>query len=315
MMRYISPADQKLAQKYSLGTPIRKYRLGVARSSPSSSFFSGIQALCAMALGMIAVAGGIYVDVSTTISSGAGWMWLYLLPVAATPIVSGFVLRALGHRRLALFNVLAAFLSFFLVTVYNGVFRVPLAGRESDPFTSLLSGLFIFLVGLGLFWIGFHRLSAPHSILICTDGCLVMHRWQRTCMLRWEDITSIWYSKASARIVCSDGTRLTIHYQWPNGTVVRDVIYRKTLRYLRSRALAAYEAGEQVQFGKYSLSQQGISSGGQIFSWEHIRECEYMEEAVALIGNDDTCLDQASLRVLPNAAVFVSLVNSIKKLP
>jgi hypothetical protein len=309
MMRYISPREHKLAQKYQLGTPTRKYRLGAARSFSSPTLFSLVQTLSAMFLGLLAVCGGLYVAISTTIAYNVGWMWFGLVGAAAFPIAFGCAMQILGKRRLVLFNSVAALLSFFLVMAFHSIFfaRLP----QNAPLSYLLSGLFLLLVGLSVLWVGYHTLATPSSVLICTDGCLVINRVRRTRAVRWEQVSAIWNSKLSARVVCTDGTRFSIYYQWPNGVVVRDLIYTKTLRHIRSRALVAYETGEQVSFGKYRLSQQGINNGTQNFPWERVRECEYIEDAVALTCMDGTCLDQISLKSLPNAGIFVSLVNSI----
>jgi len=135
----------------------------------------------------------------------------------------------------------------------------------------------------------------------------------KTHAIHWDSVTTFWEGKNSAKIICNNGIKLTISYQWPNGIAARDLIYGKVFRHIRARALSAYEAGESVNFGKFTVSQLGISNGARLFPWDGIRECEYMEDGVALIGNDDSYLDLVSSRVLPNAVVFVSLVNAIIK--
>lgn len=309
MMRYISPRDHKLAQKYQLGAPTRKYRLSAVRSFSSPSFFSLLQTMSVMFLGLLAICGGLYVDISTTVKYGVGWMWFWLAATASIPLLFGILMRCLGNRRLFLFNAVAALLSFFLVTVLQGVFFAHLP--QISPLAYLLSGLFMLFVGLVVIWAGYHTLATPSSILVCTDGCLVLNRVQHVRALRWEQISAVWNSRSGSRVVCEDGTRFSISYRWSNGVAVRDVIYTKALRHIRSRALAAYDVGKQVSFGKYRISQQGISNGEQTFPWGQVRECEYMEDSIALIGNDDAYLDRVSLYSLPNAVIFVSLVNSI----
>lgn len=179
--------------------------------------------------------------------------------------------------------------------------------------SSILVGIFLQLIGLTMVRSGYNAIVGLSSVLICTDGCLAIARTDRIHVVHWDRVTTFWEGRNNAKIICDDGTKLTINYQWPNGIAARDLIYGKVFRHIRARALSTYEAGEPVTFGKFTVSQLGISNGTRLFLWDRVRECEYRENGVALIGNDDSYLDLVSSRVLPNAVVFVSLVNAIVK--
>jgi len=238
-------------------------------------------------------------------------MWPWMLTAIAVPTLFGLIVHRMGYKRLARLNSAATIVSFFLVTLCNSLFfaKNPLI----LPITYILIGLFLQCVGLIILWVAHNTIVGLSSVLICTDGCLATNRMYRVHAVHWDCVSAFWEGRHNAKIVCDDGTKLTISYQWPNGVAARDLIYGKVFRHIRARALSAYEAGEPVAFGKFTVSQLGISNGTHLFPWDGIRECEYMEDGVALIGNDDSCLDLVSCRVLPNAVVFVSLVNAIVK--
>ena len=311
MMRYISSKDHTLAQKYRLGTPIRKYRFHPTHSSYTNPFSPFVKVAIIWLLSTVSIGVGLYLDISTTIEARVEWMWPWMLAAASVPTVLGMIVHRMGHKRLARLNGAATIVSFFLVTLCNSFFFVQ--NLPMHPIVYILIGLFLQCAGLIILWVIYNAIADLSSVLICTDGCLAISKMYRVHAVHWDGVSAFWDGKYSAKIVCDDGTKLTISYQWPNGVAARDLIYGKVFRHIRARALSAYESGELVAFGKFTVSQLGISNGTRLFPWDGIRECEYMEDGVALIGNDDSCLDLVSSHMLPNAVVFVSLVNAIVK--
>jgi hypothetical protein len=310
-MRYFSSKDHELAQKYSLGIPIRKYRFNPTHSLYTNTLSPLANLAALWLLSILSIGIGLYLDISTTIEAHVYWMWPWILTAALVPTVFGLTVHRMGHKRLARLNCIATILSFFLVTLYN-IFSLT-KNSSMHYIASIIVGIFLQFIGLILLWIGYNAIVGLSSVLICTDGCLAMTRTNRVHAVRWDSVTAFWEEKNSAKIICDNGTKLTISYRSPNGIVARDLIYGKVFRHIRARALSTYEAGEPVTFGKFTVSQLGISNGTRLFLWDRVRECEYMENGVALIGNDDRYLDLVSSRVLPNTVVFVSLVNAIVK--
>jgi hypothetical protein len=309
-MRYISSKDHTVAQKYSLGIPIRKYRFH-ATDYNTSSLFPFVKVALILLLSILGIGVGLYLDISTTIEAHVEWMWPWMLAAVSVPTLFGLTLHRMGYKRLARFNATATILSFFLVTLCNSFFFAQ--SLPMHPVVYILIGLFLQCVGLIIFWAQYNAIAGLSSVLICTDGCLAISKMHRIHAVRWDCVTAFWDRKHNAKIVCDDGTKLTISYQWTNGIAARDQISGRVFRHIRARALSAYEAGETVAFGKFTVSQLGISNGKRLFPWDGVRECEYREDGVALIGNDDSYLDLVSSRALPNAVVFVSLVNAIVK--
>lgn len=307
-MRYISSKDHTLAQKYSLGVPIRKYWFHPIHSFYTNPFSSFVKVAIIWLLSIVSIGAGLYLDISITIEARVEWMWPWMLTAVSVPTLFGLIVHRMGHKRLARLNSAATIVSFFLVTLCNSLFFAQ--NSLMPPITYIFIGLFLQYVGLIILWAAYNAIAGLSSVLICTDGCLTISRMYRVHAVHWDCVSALWDGRHSAKIVCDDGTKLTISYQWPNGVAARDLIYGKVFRHIRARALSAYEAGEAVAFGKFTVSQLGISNGTRLFPWDSIRECEYREDGVALISNDDSYLDFISFRELPNAVVFVSLLRS-----
>ena len=308
-MRYCSSKDHKLAQEYSLGIPTRKYRFHSTHSYYTKNLSPSVKLAGIWLLWLLSILGigiGLYLDILTTLKARAYWMWLWVLAAMLVPILFGLVVHRMGHKRLARLNYTATILSFFFTILYSSFFF------EKNS-SIILIGIFLQFLGLIMLLLGYQAIVGLSSVLICTDGCLAITRTQRVHTVRWDGVSTFWERRNSAKIVCENGTQLTISYQWPNGIAVRDLIYGKVFRHIRARAMSAYEAGEPVTFGKFTVSQVGISTSTRLFPWNGVRECEYREDGVALIGNDDRYLDLISFRMLPNAVVFVSLVNALAK--
>jgi hypothetical protein len=310
-MRYFSSKDHNLAQKHSLGIPIRKYRFHSTQSFYTNTLFPFVKVAGIWLVSILGIGIGLYLDISTTIEARVYWLWPWILAGILVPTLFGLTVYRMGHKRLARLNCVATVLSFFLATLYNAFLLTK--NLSMHPLFFILIGILLQFIGLIMVWIGYNAIAGLNSVLICTDGCLAITKMYRSHALHWDAVIAFWEGRNSAKIICKDGTKLTISYHWPNGVAARDLIYGKVFRHIRARALSTYEAGEPVTFGKFTVSQLGISNSTRLFSWDEVHECEYREDRVALIGNDDSYLDLVSSRVLPNAVVFVSLVNAIVK--
>jgi len=311
MMRYTSSKEHTLAQKHRLGIPIRKYQFHPTHSYASNAIFPIVKVSVILLLSTVSIGVGLYLDISTTIEARVEWMWPWIVGAICVPTVFGLIVHRMGYKRLARLNGAATIVSFFLVTLCTSFYFVQ--NLSMHPIAYILIGIFLQSVGLIILWVEYNAIGGLSSILMCTDGCLAISRMNRVYAIHWESVTAFWDRRQNAKIVCANGTKLTISYQWPNGIAARDLIYGKVFRHIRARALSAYEAGEPFSFGKFTVSQRGINNGRHQLLWDDIHECAYMEEGVALIDKDTKWLEFISFWELPNAVVFVSLINAIIK--
>src|SRR6266576_1697367 len=123
-MRYISSKDHTLAQKYSLGIPIRKYWFHPTHSFYTNPFSSFVKVAIIWLLSIVGIGVGLYLDISTTIEARVEWMWPWMLTAASVPTLFGLTVHRMGYKRLARLNSAATIVSFFLVTLCNSLFFV-----------------------------------------------------------------------------------------------------------------------------------------------------------------------------------------------
>ncbi|GER87123.1 hypothetical protein KDW_12850 [Dictyobacter vulcani] len=205
-------------------------------------------------------------------------------------------------------NIVCSILSLLLVTL-SGYFINTFPYQDPDAY--LFGSLFLMVVGGLMSSLALYFSPFLHSVLICTDGCLFMQTLLPRKVVRWEQIASIRLGKGFACIVCNNGTSMKLRRSWANSSTVQHLIYGKTFRYLFSRARTSYNSGDAVTFGRFTVSWEGINNGQQLFQWEQLRTCVYVDSGLALISVEDTCLDLTYLSQLPDATIFVELIKYV----
>ncbi|GHO88912.1 DUF6585 family protein [Dictyobacter formicarum] len=309
MANHILPQDHLLAKKYKLGVPTRKFRFDFPHSFLSHTFILFAELIIVVILGLFCFTCGSILTISATINNSLYQDWLWILAMIAIPTVTGWMMYRRGNRHLFVLNLFSAIGSQLLV--FLGGYLVMIRATPPDPIAYIFGGLFLCVAGSIIIVIALNFMPLSRSIMICTDGCLFIDKLQRRRIIRWEQITSMRSDKGFVRIVCSNGSSLKLRSSWANSTTVQHIIYGKAFRYLFARARSAYHSGEPVLFGRFTVTWKGIDNGQQLFRWEQLRTCVYIDSGLALIGIDDTCLDVTYLSQLPDAAVFVELVKYI----
>ncbi|GLV57410.1 hypothetical protein KDH_42460 [Dictyobacter sp. S3.2.2.5] len=309
MANHILPQDHLLAKKYKLGVPTRKFRFDFPHSFSSHNLILFVELAVVAILGLFCFTCGSILTISATITYHLATAWLWILAMLAVPAIAGWIMYRLGNQRLFALNVLGTIAS--LLPVFLGSYLVMIHATPPDPAAYVFGGLFLCVAGSIIVVIALYFMPLSRSIMICTDGCLFMDKLQRRRIIRWEQITSIRSNKGCARIVCSNGSSLKLRSSWANSTAVQHIIYGKAFRYLFARARSAYYSGEPVLFGRFTVSWEGIDNGQQLFQWEQLRACAYIDSGIALISIDDTCLDVSYLSQVSDASVFVELVKYI----
>ncbi|MBK9940452.1 MAG: hypothetical protein IPP13_02355 [Kouleothrix sp.] len=92
------------------------------------------------------------------------------------------------------------------------------------------------------------------------------------------------------------------------GTTIQEETYRRLL----PRAIAAYNAGTVVQFGKLSVSAQGLSNGKETLAWSEVKGIK-LDKGVIAVSKQGKWLNwtTATVAQTPNIFVFTALVDAI----
>lgn len=197
----------------------------------------------------------------------------------------------------------------------------------SDMLQRRPSGLFVvgggmLALGLWLIWTGVRDRGL--QVLVFPDGFTHTARGA-TEVIRWDDITEVQQqvTKHYTNGVYTGTTHiytvrragkpdLKLNDALQNveqlGNTVQDQAYRRLL----PRAIATYNAGGILHFGKLSVSQQGLSNGKDTIPWSEIKGVK-LEKGMIAVSKQGKWLNWATATVAqtPNIFVFTALVDSI----
>lgn len=144
---------------------------------------------------------------------------------------------------------------------------------------------------------------------------------------RWEQVESMWQrvtrrymngiytgTQHKYTIRSVDGKQVILNDRITNvgqlGNIIGDMVTRVKL----PEALAAYKAGSVVNFGKLSVSMQGVSNGKEWITWDQIKDIQ-LNNGVVTVKKEGKWLSWSSIQVadIPNIFVFLALVRAIMK--
>ncbi len=111
-----------------------------------------------------------------------------------------------------------------------------------------------------------------------------------------------------------DGAKFVFDRTFSRLRELGKTIEQESARYLLSQAIAAYNAGHPIMFGKMSVSFSGVSDGRKTLLWSELKSIKVDENNGAIaIRKQGKWLNWSniSLSETPNVLVFETLVNSI----
>jgi hypothetical protein len=151
---------------------------------------------------------------------------------------------------------------------------------QEGPMVGLIMGVLGMLGAIALVVAAFWRWTMLIKHVDLHEGGLV---WQdgNKQMAGWDDIKDFYryellvngaVSRREITVKTHDGHQATFTYALSNWKNLADhVQYEITMRKV-PEALANYQAGEKVHFGKeIAISLEGITLDGKLYSWERVR--------------------------------------------
>lgn len=212
-----------------------------------------------------------------------------------------------------------------------GVFFVAVtAGLASEPNNA--SGVFagglvcvVFIAGaVYAFWTVFSWRGAQAQLF---ERGFVIARAGKTVAARWEDIASVtqyiirmryygipvWTSHKYT-VALNNGDSLLINNGFGKVGKLGEAVQRMSANVLLPRAIAAYNSGAVLPFGKFSVSQAGISNGQETLPWSDLNQLTFGNGNV-LIMRKGKRLRWAATRVrqTPNIYVLTGLVSYVQR--
>lgn len=169
---------------------------------------------------------------------------------------------------------------------------------------------------------------------------LVLHKRNNNDVIRWDQTAYVWHKVKKSTTTTRntnpttgyntmttstttyhtyavqrvDGANFIFDRTFSHLRELGKTIEQESARYLVPQAIAAYNTGHQIMFGKMSVSFSGVSDGRKMLSWSELKSIKVDENNGAIaIRKQGKWLNwsNVSLSETPNVLVFETLVNSI----
>jgi hypothetical protein len=187
----------------------------------------------------------------------------------------------------------------------------------------IVGGIVLLAGALYFVWMAF-RLRGARAHLF--EQGFIISLGGQTTSARWDEITSV--NEKVTRIYhygIPVGTNYLYTIALANGETVRvnnafaktaqlgGTIQRMSMLALLPRAVAAYQSGTTLSFGKISISQAGVSNGKETVPWSSVTQFSRQNRAVVIRRKDKRLpwLMTAIART-PNVSVLMALVGRIQ---
>lgn len=202
----------------------------------------------------------------------------------------------------------------------------------------IIFGGVIFLLGPGIIYGGWQSLGTSlrltrtgetMQVYICENGLIVVQNNTQPQPFRWETLL-VWRSATEHRtrlryagqittgftfaftLQRDDGYRVVITNNLDNPHLLDLYLRRHVLRARLPGYLAAYKAGQTLDFGRLTLSHQGIGNGREVLPWASVRAIDAKSGYISIEGAGSTLRwSGIPAESIPNVFVFLALTDTI----
>lgn len=197
-------------------------------------------------------------------------------------------------------------------------------GDSSGLAAGVITGVVFLGAALYAFWTVFSWRGA-HAQLF--EQGFVLARAGKTMAARWEDIASVTAQVVRIRyygipvwtshkytVALANGESFRINNGFGKVGNLGDAMQRMSANALLPRAIASYNSGAALPFGKLSVSQAGISNGKETLPWSDLERVTF-GNGLLLVMRKGKRLRWAytPVRSTPNIYVLVGLVNYVQR--
>jgi len=208
-----------------------------------------------------------------------------------------------------------------------GIFFLNSIPPSADPSGMVFTSIFLIAIALiflgGMVW-KILRGRGAHAQLF--EQGFVISLGGKTTTARWDDITSVTQKIVRIRyngipvrtaylftIALANGETVRVDNTFGKTGKLGDAIERMSANALLPRAIASYQSGASLPFGKISISQAGISNDKETVPWSSIKQLTVQNGAL-IVKRTDKRLAWVSTPVAktPNIYVLMALVDRIQ---
>jgi hypothetical protein len=157
-------------------------------------------------------------------------------------------------------------------------------------------------------------------VLVFPEGIVCLGRGDEQALC-WDELKRIWrkknqehwsrawYGTLVLRVERLDGRSMEFDDSLPNLENLCSIFYRATLPHLLPQAMATYESGKELDFGKLHVARAGLRYEKEAVRWNDVQEIKFGGDQVAVYKKGKWgrwC--QIRLAEIPNAHVFRELL-------
>jgi hypothetical protein len=205
------------------------------------------------------------------------------------------------------------------LTGYFGVLVFVKGGSGSNLLLFLLLFALLGFVLLVYYVVDF-LVHMSWRVYICDQGFLLMkgnqaepYRWEQIQAM-WQEVTVHYRSGTTHKYTLQrlDGQKILFNDRFKNVEKLGNALSEAITNFMLPRAFASYDAGQVLNFGPISVSQQGVSNGKKTLPWHEIKEFG-VERGYVSVRKEGKWLKWSTIPVakIPNSFVFMALTRSI----
>jgi hypothetical protein len=220
----------------------------------------------------------------------------------------------------------------FILAVLFGVIGFGLFSTSSgvDPNDTYVT-LFFFAVAviglaIGIYYVFYPIIYRAWHVYVYNYG-LISTRGNNVQTFRWDHIQAVWqevvnyyrYGRKTRTthkytVQRKDGFRIEFKDQYTNVERLGNTILAETSRIMLPAVIQAYNSGQAVVFGPWTVSMHGLQKGSNLLPWHEVKNVE-LKQGVVAISKQGKLLNWGSMSVkdLPNPLVFLGLIDHARR--
>ena len=204
------------------------------------------------------------------------------------------------------------------------VWIVAAGPKKQGGIPALLLILGVVIMGAGGLAFVLVLLRRNKRVLVFPDG-LAYTKGAHTEICRWNDVAAVWQQVTrhyahgvymstthTYTVQRRDGKKFVFRDELLDVEKLGNTIQAEVTKRLLPRAVETYNSGGVVNFGKLSLSRQGLSNGKETIPWSQVKEVR-LGQGFITVKKEGKWLKWSNVTVAstPNVFVFLSLVDHI----
>lgn len=212
------------------------------------------------------------------------------------------------------------------ITAFAGVSTVTDSSNQEG---AILSGVCFGVIALGLLglagWQGYAAVQKRSRRVVVLDSGLVRVNGKKSDVIRWDDVATVFQAITNIRrygmtvsttyaytVYLKNNTKFLFNNSVNNISALGETIQNEVTKRLLPQYLQTYNSGGSVTFGKFTLSQAGISNGWETIPWDQV-DAVNINNGFISVRKQGKWLNWAgqSAANTPNLFIFLNMVNQI----